>query len=391
MQGGENKVPDGVSTLDNCKHVVVRVEVPLDYVHKEGKVEIVSKGLIKPSRPTPHHLRTHMLSFKDQFLPPIYVPMVLFYMNQETTISSADIIANNSGRAQLLKESLFETLTLFYPFAGRIKDHFPIDCNDEGAYYVEARVNRPLCEFLELADSSYVPRLLPAEFSWSTPSAEGYVAMIQVTTFACGGIVIGACISHMIADATSVTTFLRSWAAMTRKSGEETACPNFDASFVFPQNVAYPREETLSAPFLKKNNMAVPPIPKHWMGNFLCAAMVITNETKLDKLVCHLRKTIRKVDGDIVTALQGDGGWLKFYEHIKEIGKASCAEAGEIDAIRFTSWCNFDLYEIDFGWGKPTWVTSTASTESETVFNDTVLLMDTKIGKGVEALVYVDE
>ncbi|KAE8731422.1 U-box domain-containing protein 15-like [Hibiscus syriacus] len=426
------------------------------------EVEIVSKELIKPTSPTPHHLRTHMLSFLDQFLPPIYVPMVLFYTNQEASISSADIIANNSRRAQFLKQSLSETLTLFYPFAGRIKDHLSIDCNDEGAYCVEARVNCSLCEFLELTDSSNVPLLLPAESSWTTPSAGGCVAMIQVTTFSCGGIVIGACISHMIADGTAVTTFLRSWAAMSRNSGEETAYPNFDASCVFPQNVAYPREATLSAlitPFLRKGicrtmrvvfdasaiaslkakatsssasdptrvevvsallskcimaafktksdiqkstlithavnlrQRAVPPIPKQSMGNFLCmvAALVMTDETKLDKLVCHLRKAIRKADGDFVAALQGDDGCLTFCEHIKEIGNVSCGEAGEIDNISFTSWCNFGVYEIDYGWGKPTWVTCTASTESETVFMNSVVLMDTKMGNGIEALVYLNE
>ncbi|MBA0606895.1 hypothetical protein Godav_019295, partial [Gossypium davidsonii] len=79
--------------------------------------------------------------------------------------------------------------------------------------------------------------------------------MIQVTTFACGGISLGAFLSHIIFDGPAATTFISSWAALTRKCGEEAGSPNFDASFVFPQSVAYPREATLSAlfsPFLKK-------------------------------------------------------------------------------------------------------------------------------------------
>ncbi|KAH1121468.1 hypothetical protein J1N35_004628, partial [Gossypium stocksii] len=43
------------------------------------------------------------------------------------------------------------------------------------------------------------------------------------------------------------------------------------------------------------------------------------NETELDNLVCHLRKAIRKIDIDLITALQGDGGWLKYCECMKEI------------------------------------------------------------------------
>ncbi|KAE8690575.1 Pre-rRNA-processing protein TSR1 isoform 1 [Hibiscus syriacus] len=368
------------------------------------EVEIVSKELIKPSSPTPHHLRTHLLSFLDQFLPPIYVPMVLFYMNNETSIPPADNIADNSRRTRLLKESLSETLNLFYPFAGRIEDHhLSVDCNDEGAYYVEARVNHRLGELLELTDSSYVPQLLPAT------SAGGYVAMIQVTSFACGSVVVGTRFSHMVADATSITSFLRSWASVTRKSDDDAVLPDFDASVVFPQNVAFSKEatSTLMTTFLKERTCrttrivfdasaiaslkaraassslpnptrvevvsalitkciittlksksdtrkstlinhtvnlrqrAVPQIPKTSIGNFLCvaAALVTENESELDNLVRLLRKAIRKID--------------------------------------------------DYGWGKPTWVCK-ASAESEAAIENTVLLMDT-IENGIEALVFLEE
>ncbi|KAB2044751.1 hypothetical protein ES319_D01G112100v1 [Gossypium barbadense] len=106
--------------------------------HKQGEY-------INPTSSTPHHFATHKLSFLDQFVHSSYVPIVFFYVNQETNMLPADIIASNSMRSQLLKESLSQTLTLFYPF---------------GAYYVEARVNLPLCVFLNLPYSSYVSQLL---------------------------------------------------------------------------------------------------------------------------------------------------------------------------------------------------------------------------------------
>nr|KJB14282.1 hypothetical protein B456_002G117500 [Gossypium raimondii] len=121
--------------------------------HKQGEY-------INPTSSTPHHFATHKLSFLDQFVHSSYVPIVFFYVNQETNILLTDIIASNSMRSQLLKESLSQTLTLFYPFVGMIKDHLSISCNDEGAYYVEARVNLPLCVFLNLPYSSYVSQLL---------------------------------------------------------------------------------------------------------------------------------------------------------------------------------------------------------------------------------------
>ncbi|MBA0638761.1 hypothetical protein Godav_024807 [Gossypium davidsonii] len=283
--------------------------------------------------------------------------------------------------------------------------------------------------------------------------------MIQVTTFACGGIAIGAFLSHVIADGPAATKFISSWAALTRKCGEEAPCPNFDASLVFPPSVVYPREATLLALFsrfvkkgkwksrriifdasaiaamkaktvsssvpdptrvevvsallskcikatfkaksdIQKSTLvthivnlrqrARPQIPNHSMGNFLClaAALVTAKETELDNLVCHLRKEIRKIDADLITALQGDGGLLKYCEYMKEIGKGT---NDNIDIILFSSWCNFGLYEIDFGWGKPTWVTCATESKSEIGMVNTIVLMDTKMGNGVEARVLLEE
>lgn len=42
-------------------------------------VKILEKETIKPSSPTPLHLRNLTLSFNDQFEPDIYVPLLLFY------------------------------------------------------------------------------------------------------------------------------------------------------------------------------------------------------------------------------------------------------------------------------------------------------------------------
>ncbi|TYG47160.1 hypothetical protein ES288_D11G316100v1 [Gossypium darwinii] len=414
------------------------------------EVEIVSKQLIKPTSSTPHHLTTHKLSFLDQFVPSsYYLPTVFFYVNQETSIPPADIIASNSMRSQLLKESLSQTLTLFYPFAGRIKDHLSI------------AFNLPLSAFLNLPDSSYVSQLLP-QSNCTEMSAGGYIAMIQVTTFACGGIAIGTFLSHVIVDAPAAATFISNWAALTRKCGEEAPCPNFDASFVFPQSVAYPRDATFLGmvnPFVKKGiwqsrrivfdasaiaslkaktasssvpyptrvevvsallskcimaaskakseiqkstlithavnlrQRARPQIPNYSMGNFVClaAALVTAKETQLDNLVCHLRKAIGKIDIDLITALQGDGGWIKYCENMKEIGKASPGTNDKIDFIVFSSWCNMGFYEIDFGWGKPTWVSYAPQTKSDSEMVNTILLMDTKMGNGIEAWVFLDE
>jgi shikimate O-hydroxycinnamoyltransferase len=53
----------------------------------------------------------------------------------------------------------------------------------------------------------------------------------------------------------------------------------------------------------------------------------------------------------------------------------------------FSSWCRFPIYETDFGWGKPTWVTSTSSCSSTKL----IVLMDTRDGDGFEAIVIMEE
>ncbi|KAK8272136.1 hypothetical protein V6Z11_D11G310900 [Gossypium hirsutum] len=335
------------------------------------EVEIVSKQLIKPTSSAPHHLTTHKRSFLDQLS---FLHLIIFL------------------RSQLLNESLSQTLTLFYSFAGRIKDHLSIVCNDEGANYVEARVNLPLCVFLNLPDSSYVSQLLP-QSNWTETSAGGYIAMIQVTNFACGGIAIGAFLSPVIVDAPAAATFISSWATLTRKCGEEAPCSNFDASFVFPQSVAYPREATFLGmlnPFVKKGiwqsrrivfdtsaiaslkaktaSSSVPyPTRVEVVSALLSKCIMAASKAKSDiqksTLITHAVNLRQRARPQIPNYSMGnfvclaDALVTAKETYVKEIGKASPGLNDKIDDfIMFSSWCNMGAYEIDFGWGKPTWV-----------------------------------
>lgn len=79
-------------------------------------VEITSRKIIKPSSPTPYHLKTLKLSLLDQLFPPtLYGPLVFLYTNHW---HGADFVSKASKR---LQESLSKTLVLFYPLAGRLK------------------------------------------------------------------------------------------------------------------------------------------------------------------------------------------------------------------------------------------------------------------------------
>ncbi|KAJ7961890.1 Vinorine synthase-like [Quillaja saponaria] len=185
------------------------------------QVELLSKEFMKPSSPTPKTLRHYQLSFLDQIAPHHYNPMVYFFAPK---LDSTEISTQ-------LKESLSNILTHYYPFAGRIRDDKFIDCNDEGIPYVETRVNIKLNDFLDDPAPGELNKLLPFKLR---DAAESNITLgVQLNVFGCGGIAIGVCTSHKIADALSLTVFLSSWAAMSR--GEvDFGRPNFVSATLFP-------------------------------------------------------------------------------------------------------------------------------------------------------------
>ncbi|GLT71025.1 hypothetical protein SLA2020_430700 [Shorea laevis] len=197
------------------------------------KVQIISTETIKPSPSTPPHLKTFNLSLFDRLAPPVYVPILLFY-------SPTDDLKNHRKRwSDHLKKSLSKTLAHFYPFAGQINkdDAFTIDCNDRGATYVEAQIQADMSDVvLNEPEIDMLQRLLPCDplEKFADPSSRVILA-VQVNYFACGGIVIGVCISHVIADASATASFVKSWAATA--SGVNDIDVNgviYDCTSLFP-------------------------------------------------------------------------------------------------------------------------------------------------------------
>ncbi|KAK9278629.1 hypothetical protein L1049_028202 [Liquidambar formosana] len=193
-------------------------------------VEIISKETIKPSSPTPQHLRKLKLSILDQLAPPIYIPIILFY-HAETS----DPNVNHIKRSCCLKKSLAETLTRFYPLAGTIKENLSVDCDDEGVEYIEAQVACKLSEVIEEPDAKILDQFLPIEpHGKGTESGREVLLAVQFNMFTCGGMAIGVCVTHKMADGISATTFLKAWAA-TAIRDTEIVHPFFNAEFHFPQ------------------------------------------------------------------------------------------------------------------------------------------------------------
>ncbi|CAL2253383.1 unnamed protein product [Prunus armeniaca] len=195
------------------------------------EVEIISKEIIKPSSPTPKHLRRHQFSFLDQINPPIYTSLVLFYeFNGKIPPTITEI-------SKHLKKSLSEILTLFYPLAGRLRveNHF-VDCNDKGIPYLEGLVkpNCQLCDFLNDPVPDDLQKFVPFE----PDDHNEFPLGVQLNMFECGGFAIGLSVSHKLADGLSMLMLTKTWAAISRGEYDNLEAkiehPEFVSATLFP-------------------------------------------------------------------------------------------------------------------------------------------------------------
>lgn len=198
------------------------------------RVEIVSRETIKPSSPTPVGLRNYKLSFLDQLAARLYVPIVLFYSTGDQKYQKGSLSHDH------LKKSLSLTLTQMYPLAGRLKDQFLIECNDQGADYIHARVEEDISRVLQHPEIDLLKMLLPynPHLKFPTSGEDQVLLSVQLNEFSCGGIAIGVCIRHVIADAATTATFFKTWATnnITTSTNNTNVVDNFvfDCTSIFP-------------------------------------------------------------------------------------------------------------------------------------------------------------
>ncbi|OIW14649.1 hypothetical protein TanjilG_32991 [Lupinus angustifolius] len=197
---------------------------------KKIELEIISKEIIKPSSPTPNNLSHYQLSFLDQVSPMVYNPWVLFYSSNGCPKFNTTTISNN------LKRSLSHVLTYYYPLVGRINGRDFIDCNDEGIPYIETKVK---CKIVDVINNP-MPRELNHLVPFELDDVNDVTFGVQFNVFECGGVAIGACLSHQIGDGLSLFTFLNTWANIAN-GAKQDVLPNpqlISAELFPPKNVS---------------------------------------------------------------------------------------------------------------------------------------------------------
>ncbi|XP_059636009.1 acyltransferase Pun1-like [Cornus florida] len=420
------------------------------------QVKIISRDIIKPSSATPPHLRNYKLSIMDQLSSSNYVPSVLFYSN------NINVPLNNISHP--LKKSLSETLTLYYPFAGILKDDgVSIDCNDEGVEFLEAQIHCQLSDILNPPKFEAIQLMFPRSLLENNSDEGGHsLVVIQVTHFTCGGIAIGMCMSHKIGDGSTGTTFLNDWATMARQSGELVPSPHFISSssstdhpvvvreikvgketcvtrrFVFDapklaelkamiisqssaKKIENPSRTEVVTALLYKCAMAaaasianspnstfkpsilsqstnmrpkmVPPLAENSTGNFVWYFTISVTDGKdanLHGLVTQLRENRTQFYNKYAKNVTVND-WLlvvpEFFKEANELYEIKSTSSNNVDIYMSSSKCRLPFYKVDFGWGKPIWVSGGGSIVYKNIFS----LVDSNKEGGIEAWVSLGE
>ncbi|KAL9998200.1 putative deacetylvindoline O-acetyltransferase [Helianthus debilis subsp. tardiflorus] len=172
---------------------------------------IISRDIIKPTNPTPSHLQTYNLSELDLLIGKLYLPMLLFYPNKDSCSLTAQ------DKTRVLKNSLSQSLTKYYPFAGRLTTHKTpyVDCNDNGVVFLEARSEAKLVEFqLSVAQDGNLDNLFADDMVYNNSPHSTNLVGIQLNHFACGGVGLAVSMSHLVGDGCTLGSFVNHWASV---------------------------------------------------------------------------------------------------------------------------------------------------------------------------------
>ncbi|WOG81581.1 hypothetical protein DCAR_0100732 [Daucus carota subsp. sativus] len=377
------------------------------------KVEILSTELIKPYTSTPLSLRHYNISLVDELSPAMNVPTILYYPAEENVTTNSICMH--------LRKSLSMALARFYPLAGRyMKESFMVDCSDQGAEFVQAQVDIRLDQLIGLGKNVQVELLnclLPRPVGACDEDTDPLVA-VQVSAFACGGYAIGILSSHRVADMSTTSSFVMKWAREAKQLLEA-----LDLDHDFNRAILKIREKArldsssqklptrvqsvfgilgkaiidincvnagrprgfLVSQTVNMRERTDPPISKKQCGNLylVASARSVAGEAgvELESIVELLTDSVRRelANCEQIVPIKGEKNKMMITQGFNEVAK-TFADPEISSVVMFTDWCKFPLYEADFGWGKPSWVSSV-----HVPLRNMIYLLRDKSGEGIEA------
>lgn len=116
----------------------------------------------------------------------------------------------------------------------------------------------------------------------------------------------------------------------------------------------------------------VPPLSEYSVGNIFWMAhhdASVDEEVCVDGLAVLLRKAVNKTREAFVPKVQSISKCDKAIQEFLEDEKDRYDNSKKlINPFEFTSWINMGLNQVDFGWGKPIWVSLIVMKEVPSLF-----------------------
>ncbi|XP_038711801.1 stemmadenine O-acetyltransferase-like [Tripterygium wilfordii] len=134
-----------------------------------------------------------------------------------------------------------------------------------------------------------------------------------------------------------------------------------------------------------------PPLPDYSIGNIIWRSIayydqVTMQDKNLPCLVDLLRKSKEVIDSDYLQNLQGEEGYKQISNLLDDEGEIY-SKSGIVYV--FSSLVNMGFYEVDFGWGRPMWVTVGPIMQGE--LKNVVYQMESRSGGGMEIWVILNK
>ncbi|KAL0455962.1 UNVERIFIED_CONTAM: Pelargonidin 3-O-(6-caffeoylglucoside) 5-O-(6-O-malonylglucoside) 4'''-malonyltransferase [Sesamum latifolium] len=315
------------------------------------KVDVVSRKLIKPCKPTPSDLHTYKISIIDELNPSMHVIRILYF--ESDAVNDKDMVSHCPK--------------FFYPLAGRYnKEKHCVDCNDEGAEFSVAEVDCSLHQLIGAdVKSEHINHLLPLEIGnrrANRPNASSPDQQAWANASTDGGLVICPDFDSPLYFPSENVAPLQFEVSRTRDKSIVSR------RFVFDENAVAKLRESISTEW-ESTGIGRPPSRVVVVSTILTQALLRADRAKHGKSRASLiaqainvrERTVPPVPKCGAT-VQGVNDCARILSD-KEFGKwvlvdsyfdaAQKASGPDYKVIWVTDWSKFGEYELDFGFGKP--------------------------------------
>jgi len=413
------------------------------------EIELISRETIKPSSPTPSRLKTYPLSFIDNILMRNYVPLVYFYKPNKDSDQNVKISQLRKSLSQLLskyypfagrlkdkitvecndqgvpflvtniKNKLSETLqnptekllNPLFPDELQWKDMdwsetliaIQINCFACGGIAISICMSHKIGDgstlFNFMNDWSIINENLPKEKEGEKGllvlpfhSLDGGASMFPQRDLPIFRELLLKRENNVVCKRfvfqPSMIKFLK--AMVTSSSMHSPTRVQVVTAWIYKCAVSITGlnfKTSLFTMAVDLRKRMVPPLSEKCVGNIFWFSSMFADkkEMELKELVCKIKEGLSECC-DVYPKIFGgkkNDNLSKISECLKQVTE-SYSENGNL--FSFSSWCRFPMYEADFGWGKPIWVTTSAC-----YLRNGMILMDTRDGNGIEAVVNMEE